>query len=109
MLGETNPTGITDVGEFAPTSSIFQATFSITNNGTTLVPSAQLSIFWPLNTPDSDNQNYFLYPIRTNDGVSCVKFICIMQNKFFTCTYTSKSLKSNAFTFYSIVTVNDFA
>ena len=69
VVGETNPTMIIDVSEFAPISSVFSTTFSITNLGTTRVPLAQLSIFWPLNTPENDNQNYYLYPIRTDDGV----------------------------------------
>ena len=70
VVGQTNPSVITDVAQFAPLSSVFSATFSVTNLGTTRVPSAQLSIFWPLNTPnDGDHNYYYLYPIQTNDGV----------------------------------------
>ena len=66
MVGQTNPSRITDVAHFAPTNSVFRTTFSITNLGTTRVPSGRLSIFWPLNT---DGRNYYLYPIRTDDDM----------------------------------------
>ena len=66
VLGETNPETIENVTNLAPTSSMFEAIFSVTNNGSTQIPSAQLTIHWPLDVPGSEN--YFLYPIRT-DGV----------------------------------------
>lgn len=74
MLGETNPDNISDVADFAPSSSLFDAIFSITNLGSTRVPFAQLSIYWPLNAPDCDDpsaencRRFFLYPIQA-DGV----------------------------------------
>ena len=75
VLGETNPSrSISDVAQFAPPSSIFDAIFSITNLGSTRVPFARLTIFWPLNAPvaencDGDCRRFYLYPIRTDDGV----------------------------------------
>ena len=80
LLGETNPGNILDVAQFAPPSSIFDAIFSVTNLGSTRVPFAQLSIFWPLNAPVDcgdpsmdENCRFYLYPIRTDGGVSLVK------------------------------------
>ena len=77
VLGETNPENVSDVAEFAPPSSIFDATFSITNLGSTRVPFARLSIFWPLIAPvgcgdlsTDEDCRFYLYPIRTDDGVS---------------------------------------
>ena len=68
VLGETNPSMITDVAHFAPSSSAFRMTFSVSNLGPTRVPSAQVSIFWPLRTPGDDN-SYYLYPVQTGgDG-----------------------------------------
>ena len=68
VLGETNPSMITDVAHFAPFNSAFRMTFSVSNLGPTHVPSAQVSIFWPLKTPGND-KIYYLYPVRTGgDG-----------------------------------------
>ena len=87
VLGETNPGSVSDVAEFAPSSSIFDAIFSITNLGSTRVPSAQLSIFWPLNAPvdcgdptdnitsDDADCRFYLYPIRTDDRVRHMQWV----------------------------------
>jgi hypothetical protein len=53
----------------------FTTTFTIGNNGPSIIPDARLIIYWPLNVKDS--QNYFLYPTgwrtiqSTSVSVSC--------------------------------------
>ena len=82
VLGETNPETIEDIADFAPFSSMFDTTISITNRGTTTVPRARLSIYWPLNAPvtcddpsmDVACRRFYLYPI----GVDGVRFSCSM-------------------------------
>ena len=69
VVGQTNPSRITDVAQFAPISSVFEMTFPVSNLGPTRIPSAQVSIFWPLRTPSDDNSNYYLYPIQVDNGV----------------------------------------
>ena len=90
VLGETNPGGISDVAQFAPPSSIFNAIFSITNLGSTRVPFAQLSIFWPLDAPvDCDDRStdedcrFYLYPIQTDDGVRHMQWITTVHSNVF--------------------------
>ena len=81
VLGETNPEAIENIADFAPSSSMFETTISITNRGATSVPRAELSIYWPLNAPvtcgdpSADEAcRFYLYPIQV-DGV---RFPCSM-------------------------------
>nr|CAA65943.1 integrin [Geodia cydonium] len=53
------PTGdIVNVTSLGPS---FVTTFTIGNNGPSVIPNARLTIHWPLNVKDSENKNYFLY------------------------------------------------
>ena len=81
MLGETNPSAdISYISDFAPFSSIIDVTFSVTNVAATRVPSAKLTIYWPLNSPDPTQ--YFLYPIKTDNRVRyhICKLLCVYIN-----------------------------
>ena len=70
VVGETNPSQISYIMDFAPSSSIIDVTFSVTNVGTTRVPLAELTIFWPFDSPD--DSHYYLYPIQANG----VRYVC---------------------------------
>ena len=72
VVGETNPGRISDVSDFAPSSSTFMATFSVTNSGSSRVPSTRLNIYWPLVAPESV---FYLYTIGTDDGVRYTMYI----------------------------------
>lgn len=83
VLGETNPSQISYIMDFAPSSSIIDVTFSVTNVGTTRVPSALLTIYWPFNSP-VDSQ-YYLYPIQA-EGVRYVSLhVCMCHQELIMC------------------------
>jgi len=75
VLGETNPEGITVVSDFAPSSSEFTATITVTNNGSSTIPNVRVTIYWPLRAPEG---RYYLYTISAND--QDVRHITIQWN-----------------------------